>query len=258
MRRNVPIGFLFGCFWLLQTASAQDERADALAERAIQATGGAETWSKIRYLSFMFSPIRTGKNQPGPRHLWDRFTGDYRVSWVKNADTTITVLFNVQTRVGKAYFNQQPAPESAQSALLQTAYRRFINDTYWLLVPVKLFDPGVFRAYEPDSTTAGHEVLGIRFDQVGLTPGDRYWFRIDRMTGEMRTWTMRLQSNQTGIPTHYFMQQWTDFETPAGKVRLPLWKVNAQQNGIYCDRLKFPDTVPEHVFTDVKVPAWTD
>ncbi|HRK74875.1 MAG TPA: hypothetical protein PLL64_11420 [Rhodothermales bacterium] len=135
-----------------------DTEADRLAQKSFNAVGGQEAWDGTRYLAFSFSAIRNSQQTPPIRHVWDRWEGRYRVSWKKGIDTTITVLFNVQNQQGKAYYNGVAAPEVQQKSLLSTAYRRFINDTYWLLVATKFFDPGVFRAAAPDSNTAKAEL----------------------------------------------------------------------------------------------------
>ena len=67
--------------------------------------------------------------------------------------------------------------------LLETAYGRFINDTYWLLAPWKVFDPGVHRDFDGEKTGpdgALCDVIRLSFDNVGLTPKDVYWLWVTR------------------------------------------------------------------------------
>ena len=90
--------------------------------------------------------------------------------------------------------------ESAQSAGA-AAYERWVNDSYWLLLPLKLLDPGVRRTQEPARERDGRsfEILSLEFDHVGLTPGDHYWLYIDPATGRITRWDMVLEG-QTEPP----------------------------------------------------------
>ena len=127
-------------------------RADSVAMRAYEAAGGPEAMAALPYLRFDFGVERDGERQTVARHLWNRETGDYRVEWTGGADSNYVALFNVGTREGQVFLNGDSLGAEAKAARLDEAYRRFINDSYWLLAPVKLFDPGVNRAYVPDSS----------------------------------------------------------------------------------------------------------
>lgn len=224
-------------------------RADSLAWRVYEAMGGPEAWGAARYLQFQFGRESNGQRQVFRKHAWDRWTGQYRVEWQQGADSAVVVLFNVNTRQGRAYVNGVEMAAAAQPPLLAEAYKSFINDTYWLLMPVKLLDPGVSRTYVPDSSDATHEVIALTFGNVGLTPGDRYWVYVDRATGLVDRWAMVLQGNPTAPPR---VNQWMDyqtFETPAGPVRLAVRKQGAQ-SALMTDGLVVSTTAPPDLFTD--------
>jgi hypothetical protein len=89
--------------------------------------------------------------------------------------------------------------ELAQS--LETAYGRFINDTYWLLMPWKWLDPGVHLTAQGTAEVDGAacDVVELTFGDVGLTSGDRYLGYVDRGTGLMRRWSYVLQE-EDGTP----------------------------------------------------------
>jgi hypothetical protein len=224
-------------------------RADSVALRVYEAMGGPEVWSAARYLQFQFGRESDGVRQVFRKHAWDRWTGQYRVEWQQGLDSAYVVLFNVNTRQGRAYLNGGAVPTSAEAALLADAYEGFINDTYWLLMPVKLLDPGVYRTYVPDSSNAVQEVIELAFGSVGLTPGDRYWVYVNRATGLVDRWAMVLQGNPTAAPR---VNQWTDyqtFETPAGALRLAVRKQGAR-SALMTDGLVVSVTVPPDLFTD--------
>jgi hypothetical protein len=104
---------------------------------------------------------------------------------------------NVNTRQGKAWKNGEAVADPAE--MLTFGYRRFINDTYWLLMGFKTFDPGVTREYVGQQADAGgalHDVVKLSFDKVGLTPGDQYWMWVNRDTGLVDQWHMMLEGSK--------------------------------------------------------------
>ncbi len=74
--------------------------------------------------------------------------------------------------------------------MAKSAYARWVNDSYWLLAPLKLLDPGVMLGYEGTKEMDGApcEALRVSFEKVGLTPGDQYVLYIDPQTKLVRSW----------------------------------------------------------------------
>ena len=101
-------------------------------------------WDKARQFRFDFVVEREGKPIARFSHAWDRYTGDYRVSGTDKTGAPFAVYFNVNTK-GRARRSSTASPRRARrtTRMLKNAYGRFINDTYWLLAPWKIFDPGV-------------------------------------------------------------------------------------------------------------------
>lgn len=238
-----------------QTAHLRDDRADAVANKVFESMGGKTTWSNVHYLGFQFGSARNGQRSPAIKHLWDRFTGDYRVEWKKSADTSVVVLFNVNTKQGNAFYrvgaNEPTKADAAlQATLLSRAYTRYINDTYWLLMPLKMLDNGVNRSYAADSSTVTHDVVNLSFENVGLTPKDRYWVFVNKSTGLVDKWAYILQSNRDGKATVW---EWTDYQsypTSAGEVKLANRKVNkASGADLFTDQIEFPASVAPDAFT---------
>ena len=177
-------------------AAAQPQAAspDDIARRAIDVLAGP-AWEKARYFAFTFNVEREGKIAASYPQRWDRYTGQYRVAGRNPKGEDWVVVMNVNDRSGKAWLNGAPAPDANE--LLTTAYRRFINDTYWLLMPLKAMDPGVRREGAGERTECGYayDVVKLSFDQgVGLTPGDQYWMWVNRDTGLVDQWHMKLQN----------------------------------------------------------------
>lgn len=181
---------------LLGLAAYGQPTADSVSQRAIDVLAGA-AWNDARYFAFTFNVERDGQILASYKQQWDRFTGDYAVSGKNREGVEQRVVMNLNTRQGRGWKNGELAGDPAE--LLTFGYRRFINDTYWLLMGLKSFDPGVTRAYEGEKTNACgavHDVVRFSFQNVGLTPGDVYWMWVNRRTGLVDEWHMKLEGSK--------------------------------------------------------------
>lgn len=224
---------------------ALQTRADSVAMTVYEAHGGPEAWAALPYLRFNFG----GADNP-VRHFWDRNTGDYRVEMPAGEDSVFVALFNVNTREGDVYLNGEALGGERESEWLDTAYRRFINDTYWLLMPVKLFDPGVNRTYVADSSNAERDVLHLTFGEVGLTPGDQYWVYVDTETGLIDAWAYHLQGHPDDhVPQPISWSGYTTLDTPNGEIVVSEEK---PRNGsvLYTNNVAVPTEAPDGIFTN--------
>ena len=246
---------LAGCALLLTRCEmrgadrpALETRADSVAMRAYEAMGGPEAWAAMPYLRFDFGFENDGVATTRNKHLWNRRTGDYRLEWSGGADSTYVALFNVQTQAGEVYLNGQPVAEEERDELLQRAYRSHINDAYWLMAPVKMFDEGVTRTYVADSSDAEHEVVHLAFEGVGLTPGDQYWMYVNTETGLVDAWRFRLQGGNEG---HNRWEAYGEHQTPAGPVRIASRKPPAGggRGALLTNNVDTPATVDAELFT---------
>jgi len=183
--------------FLAASASAQTTpNADSVARRALDVMAGP-AWEKARYLAFTFNVEREGKIAASYAQAWDRFTGDYRVSGKNREGKDVLVIMNINTKQGKAWVDGTEVADPKDQ--LTFGYRRFINDTYWLLMGFKTFDPGVTREYAGEKTDAAghiHDLVKLSFDKVGLTPGDVYWMWVNRDTGLVDEWHMKLEGSK--------------------------------------------------------------
>jgi hypothetical protein len=213
--KNVIAGLALCALSVAAAAQERDARADAVGKEFLAALGGQSAWDKARQFKFDFVVVRDGQALARFSHAWDRYTGDYRMSGTDKTGAPFVVYFNVNTKAGQAYVNGKPAEGEANEAMLKNAYGRFINDTYWLLAPWKIFDPGVHLAYEgekpcPQGGTC--DVLRLSFDNVGLTPKDKYWLWITRDGRKMVQWQYLLNGAAEDPTT----AQWNDWQTVGG------------------------------------------
>lgn len=224
-------------------ASAQPTAAD-IAGQVMQALGGKEAWDNTHFLRFTFAGRRT--------HHWDRWTGRHRLEGQSPEGQKYVVLHNLNTRQGEVWLDGKKAGEAAAKEWLERAYGAWINDTYWLLMPYKLQDPGVNLTYEGTEQLEGitYDKLHLSFGNVGLTPGDEYWAWINRDTHLMDRWAYLLQAQpgqeRAKEPTAWRWQGWQKY----GDILLA--PTRAQVTGdrkLELTDIAVYDTLPDSVFT---------
>jgi YVTN family beta-propeller protein len=199
----------------------KDARAVAIAERMMDAMGGREAFESFPLLRFDWVIEQDGETLGRYSHWWDRATGRYRLDGTDREGRSFRVLFNIDDRQGRAWVDGTRLEGAALQEQLARAYGRFINDSYWLLMPWKWLDDGVNLAYEGERTIHGdlYDVVALTFDSgVGLTSGDRYRAFVSRKTGLMDRWEYVLQDAEgnpgAGEPTAW---EWSDWRRdPAG------------------------------------------
>jgi hypothetical protein len=192
------VAFLSLILMLLAAGALAEERsADEVARRAIDILAGP-AWEKGRYIAFTFNVDRDGKLAASYPQRWDRRTGDYRVSGKNRQGVPVEVIMNVNSRKGRALENGIPVTDPQKLADdLTFGYQRFKHDTFWLLMPLTMFDPGVRRTYEGErSDSCGHTWDLVKLAGAGDTPGDVYWVWVNRDTGMVDEWDMKVQGTK--------------------------------------------------------------
>lgn len=225
-------------------ANAQDK--ETVINKVWDAVGGKTNFEKARYFQFTFASERNGKLNPGRTHLWDKFTGNYRLESETADGKKSVVLFNTNTKTGKAFENGVQIPDSTANKLVIRAYAAFINDTYWLLVPTKLQDPGVNTKLESDEIINNEDcfVINLNFDKVGLTPGDQYWLYISRTNGQVVRWKYLLQNQKNSS-----VLDWAPYQELGQGVKLSTKKTNTTNNSsIVFPLAKVLESVDQNIF----------
>ena len=153
---------------LPRVASAAD--GTALAKDVARASG-SENWGHVQSIDFTFVVEKEGKKVASAEHHWDVAAGTDEVKW-KGKEVKVDLA--------------NPGTSEDQKA----AYARWVNDSYWLLAPLKLQDRGVTTEAEGRKEMDGksYEVLKLSFAQVGLTPNDQYRLYIDPQSKLVRSW----------------------------------------------------------------------
>ncbi len=226
--------------------AASDPKAIAVAERVMQALGGADAWNATRYLRFDFAVERGGKTLVRRAHTWDKWSGRYRVEAKDKDGKDLVVTMNLNSKQGSATLGGTPLAGDALKKTLDDAYAMWVNDSYWLLMPYKLRDPGVSLAYVGEKKKGADtwDELALSFDNVGLTPKDRYWVFVNRATGLVDRWEFVLKGEKTP-PSPFEWKGWKRY----GKIQLADDRVSPKDGTrIYFPVLEAPASVPEATF----------
>lgn len=233
-------------------AAPPDSLADALAARVLDAFGGSEAWERLPYIQFSYSVQHRQDRLRVIRHLWSRHTGEYRMEIPGPANTPYVVLFNRDTGRGKAYWNEVELDDKETARKLTEAMRRATTDGYPLLAPFLLFDPGVRRRYQADSTDGAGDVLHVSHQETDFLAGDQYWLRVDRATGRVTQWSYQRSEDSPDRPPRSFVWGgYEEHETAAGRLVFSTRKrAIASPFVIITADIAVPATVPDDIFTD--------
>jgi hypothetical protein len=156
---------------VLLIAATGDDAAMKLARQIVDASGGAN-WGNVSRIGFTWNVIdKDGKTTISAKHDWDLRAGTDTVTW---NDKTVTVKLADKHDEGDA----------------KAAYQRWTNDSYWLLMPLKVLDGGVKLESGGTQKVEGqkYDVLKMSFESVGLTPGDHYNLYVDPQTHRVIRW----------------------------------------------------------------------
>lgn len=150
--------------------------ADQLALAVFRAAGG-DRWHELSELEFHFVVYEGDTKKADIHHRWKIRENKDHVLWTDREGVPHDELVDIAKK----------SPEKG--------YARWVNDTYWLILPLKLLDPGVRRVLEADREHNGktYKTLRISFAQVGLTPGDVYWLFVEPTTDRIERWEMVLE-----------------------------------------------------------------
>ncbi len=239
------VALLLGLCAFAQSATARDAKgkdpkADDIAALVMEALGGEEAWQATRFLRFTFADFRT--------HHWDKYTGRHRLEFTDREGHHLVVLHNVLDHQGRAWRDGTALAGDELDLVLEAARAAWINDTYWLLMPYKLRDPGVTLTYDGQETIAGvtYDKLHLSFAGVGLTPGDQYWAYINPQTHLMDRWAYFLQSFDEGQePTVWDWTGWRRY----GEIRLASGRKNPTSGReLPLANIAVLESIPDSVF----------
>jgi hypothetical protein len=186
-----------------------DTKAAAVADSVIIAMGGKQNWENVHFLTWNFFGRRT--------LWWDKWTGDVRIEIpAKN----LVILTNLNTHNGHVYRNKSELLQPDSIAyFMDRGYKIWANDSYWLIMPFKLKDPGVNLSYKgivSDSLGNSCDLLELTFNKVGVTPENKYHIYVNRKNYRVTWWDYFAKSTDEKPSVS---NPWKNYQ-PYGKILL--------------------------------------
>lgn len=230
---------------LCSAAGAQtsiDADARAIAASVLERMGGREAWDATRYLGWKF--------MGGRQHYWDKWTGDIRIEIPEGQDregnrtAPVLVLMNLNTRQGRVWADGSELEGEPLVAGLERGWRTWVNDSYWMFMPYKLLDDGVNLRYVGEDLMADDrlaDVLEMTFENVGVTPQNRYLVYVAKDSGLVEQWSYF--ANRGDVEPG-FTRPWAGWQR-FGRIML------ATSKGMDADwDIHVWDELPANLFTD--------
>ena len=212
--------------------AGSDSRAIEIADEVMERLGGRANWDATRYITWRFFGQRL--------HVWDKWTGDFRYE-----QGDLIVLANIHSHEGRAWQAGQLIEHVDTLAVkLDAAFRAWINDSYWLVMPYKLKDSGVTLKDKGAGVTAAGEpaeILELTFTAVGVTPNNKYDVYVDSKEHLVRQWAFYANAED---PEPRFVSPWSNWKQ-YGKV----WLADDHGSRKHTD-VRVLEQVPAAVFDD--------
>ena len=196
----------------------------ALGRKVVEFAGGREAFEEVGTIAWTFRGAR--------RLFWDRVAGVVRVENLaepRDGQPQWTAL------VYDVAADRESVPGgSADAEPPVSAKSIWINDAYWLLVTLKVLDPGVALSLDApaDDDPADVARLRLRFEDVGETPANEYVLHVEQATGKVIGWDYYKTPDAT--PHHWAFEGWTDVgplhlslarPSPGGRIDIDLTDV---------------------------------
>lgn len=159
----IMLGLIAG--WILHKPLPEGEsgpEAEALADRVLEA---------INYTAYDTLEIISWSYPRGHHYSWDKKHNRVQVMW-----DHYEVHLNPDSLTGTAYANGVLLQGEDEADAVWKAWKLFANDSFWLVAPFKIRDPGTKRAVV--KTERGDALL-VTYTSGGVTPGDSYLWILD-------------------------------------------------------------------------------
>jgi len=172
--------FLIGVIAVFVTSQKRPQgvtssEADVLAQDMVKALN-YKNYSESKFMTFTFRGAHD--------YIYYFPSKKLKVSWDNKE-----VYLLLRTMKGRAYIDGIEVLGEEKQKLLDKAWEYWCNDSFWVLAPFKVFDPGTTRKIVKDAD--GKEGLLVEYATGGTTPGDAYLWYLDENlipTG-WRMWT---------------------------------------------------------------------
>jgi len=148
---------LFGMELNMGDVKASSPKADMLANKILKKLKH-EAYKNTRYIEWSFRGKRFFK--------WDKQKHIIEVKW----DNNTVILHPNDLEKSNLFIDGKESTEDKEK-LVKRAEAIFNNDSFWLVGPHKLFEPGILRTLVQ---IEGKDALKVKYTTGGSTPSDSY------------------------------------------------------------------------------------
>jgi hypothetical protein len=175
----------------------QGKKADALAMKMLNALN-YEAYKNTETIAWNFRNEHFYK--------WNKQQNIVAVSW----DNNKVILHPNEPKNTEVFINNKKVKNTD---ILKKATEFYNNDSFWLIAPYKLFDPGTERRIVNYNDK---EALLITYTSGGSTPGDSYLWILDKnyVPTSFKMWT-------NIIPIGGLSATWSDWKNTESGIKLP-------------------------------------
>lgn len=172
------------------------DQADLLAQKMLEALNH-KSYDSIKVLQWEY--VR------GHAYVWNKSENIVEVKW-----DDVEVVLNTQDLSGKVIKNGEPLWDEEKEDYLKKAWKFFTNDSFWLVAPFKVNDPGTSRSIVEIEDSDKHGLM-VTYSSGGVTPGDSYLWILDENYRPI-AWKMWVDI----IPVGGLKVEWTEWKSYKG------------------------------------------
>ena len=195
------IGFMYVKYDEDIPEGIEGTEANQLATQMLDALN-EEAYLNTDYLEWTFKGIH--------HYKWYKTDKSCEVSW-----DSITVILDLENHDNsKVFAGQEEYNGIEKHDYIHKAEAYFNNDSFWLVAPYKVFDPGTERRLV--TTEDGKKSLLVTYTTGGTTPGDSYLWHFDE-SGKPKSYQMWVDI----LPIDGLEASWDNWITTESDAILP-------------------------------------
>lgn len=202
---TLPTLLLFGFLYFKYNeelpTGTKGPQAEQLATKMLNALD-YEAYKNTNYIEWTFKRSHHFK--------WNKTENTCEVYW---RDYKINLDLN-DTSKSEAFQNDKKIEDESSRELIKKAIVYFNNDSFWLVAPYKVFDPGTERRLVTLENDL--EALLVTYSSGGTTPGDSYLWHLDA-SGKPTSFQMWVNI----LPINGLEASWSDWTTTESGAELP-------------------------------------
>src|ERR1051325_7115197 len=141
-------------FYFDRAIAADSDQAHQIAQKTIDAMGGMDNWKQVGAIRFNFEVDVAGSQPHSVKHLWDHKNGRDHIEGTKDGKVMVAWV-DMGKKTGAAWLDGKKLEGNDLKQAMDWAFGRWVNDTYWLIMPLKMLDSGVIMKYEGEKN--GHD-----------------------------------------------------------------------------------------------------